>query len=80
MSLSVLTAGAHRAAPDWRKAMAGRKKPKHTCEVCRTLGDIVRALEPEKYRYGAELEVAEAIQTALEQHMKRVVKAAEEKG
>ena len=80
MSLSVLTAGAHGAAPDWREAMAGRKKPKHTCEVCRTLGDVVRALEPEKYQCGAELEVAEAIQTALEQHMKRVAKAAEQKG
>ena len=52
--------------------MAAKQKPEHTCEVCRTLGDVVRALEPEKYRYGAELEVAEAIQAALGKHVARV--------
>jgi hypothetical protein len=49
-------------------------KPEHECEFCRTLGDVVRALEPEKYRSGAELEVAEAIQMALEQHVERATK------
>jgi len=54
--------------------MAKERKPEHSCEVCRTLGDVIRALEPEKYRYGAELEVAEAIQDALGKHLKRVGK------
>ena len=52
-----------------------KRKPEHTCEVCRTLNDVIRALEPEKYRYGAELEVAEAIRAALEEHRERVGKA-----
>jgi len=56
------------------------KKPKHECEVCRTLGDVVRALEAEKYRCGPELEVAEAIQAALDLHAKRATRAAEKKG
>jgi hypothetical protein len=51
-----------------------RREPEHTCEVCRTLGDVVRALAPEKYRCGPELEVAEAIQTALERHVERETK------
>ncbi|MHC5059375.1 MAG: hypothetical protein ACYTKD_32385 [Planctomycetota bacterium] len=52
--------------------MAAKKKPEHECELCRTLGDIVSELEPEKYQCGAELEVAEAIQAALRNHAKRV--------
>jgi hypothetical protein len=35
----------------------------------------VRRLEPEKYRCGPELEVAEAIQVALERHGERAMKA-----
>jgi len=66
-------------APDRRSGMA-KRKPEHTCEVCRTLGDIVRALDPEKYQCGAELEVAEAIQIALEKHLKRVGKRKERTG
>ncbi|MHC5058501.1 MAG: hypothetical protein ACYTKD_27910 [Planctomycetota bacterium] len=54
--------------------MPAKRDGKHSCEVCRTLGDVIRALEPEKYRYGAELEVAEAIQDALDKHVKRVGK------
>ena len=54
--------------------MGKGRKPEHSCEVCRTLGDVVRALEPEKYRCGPELEVAEAIQTALERHVERETK------
>jgi len=56
------------------------KKPEHECELCRTLGDVVRALEPEKYRCGPELEVAEAIEAALERHVKRAARAAVRKG
>ena len=51
-----------------------KRKSEHSCEVCRTLGDVVRALEPEKYQCGPELEVAEAIQAALGKHLKRVGK------
>ncbi len=54
------------------------KKPQHKCELCRTLGDVVRALEPEKYRSGPEREVAEAIQTALQHHVKRAMKTHED--
>ena len=57
--------------------MARERKLEHSCEVCRTLGDVIRALEPEKYRYGAELEVAEAIQAALDKHVRRVGKRKE---
>ena len=60
--------------------MGKERKPEHECELCRTLGDVVRALEPEKYRSGPELEVAEAIQTALDRHVKRAAKAAERTG
>jgi len=58
--------------------MGKGRKPEHECEVCRTLGDVVRALEPEKYRCGPELEVAEAIQAALERHVKRAMKTQED--
>ena len=51
--------------------MGKGRRPEHECELCRTLGDVVRALEPEKYRSGPELEVAEAIRAALEGHVKR---------
>jgi len=54
------------------------KKLEHECELCRTLGDVVRALEPEKYRSGPELEVAEAIQVALERHVERAMKTHED--
>ncbi|MHC5058697.1 MAG: hypothetical protein ACYTKD_28905 [Planctomycetota bacterium] len=54
--------------------MGKRKRREHSCELCRTLGDVIRALEPEKYRCGPELEVAEAIQTALERHVERATK------
>ena len=60
--------------------MAAKRETKHSCEVCRTLGDIVRALEPEKYQCGSELEVAEAIQAALRKHAKRVGHAEKEAG
>jgi len=60
--------------------MGKGKKPEHECELCRTLGDVVRALEPEKYRCGPELEVAEAIQAALDRHVERAAKAAERTG
>jgi len=56
------------------------KKSKHECELCRTLGDVVRALEPEKYRSGPELDVAEAIQAALARHAERAARAAERTG
>jgi len=46
-------------------------KKEHTCEVCRTLGDVLRRLEPEKYRSGAVLEVGEAIEQALDAHAAR---------
>jgi hypothetical protein len=52
-------------SPERGREMGKGRKPAHECELCRTLGDVVRALEPEKYRCGPELEVAEAIQTAL---------------
>jgi hypothetical protein len=55
--------------------MGKGRKLEHECELCRTLGDIVRRLEPEKYRSGPELEVAEAIQVALERHGERAMKA-----
>ena len=58
--------------------MSKGKKPEHKCELCRTLGDIVRRLEPEKYRCGPELEIAEAIQTALERHVERAMKKQED--
>jgi hypothetical protein len=58
--------------------MGKAKKPEHECELCRTLGDVVQALEPEKYRSGPELEVAEAIQTALERHVERSMKTQED--
>ena len=54
--------------------MGKRRGQEHQCELCRTLGDVVRALEPEKYRSGPELEVAEAIQAALERHVERAMK------
>ena len=60
--------------------MAMKRETKHSCEVCRTLGDVVRALEPEKYRCGPELEVAEAIQAALDKHVERVGKRKERTG
>jgi hypothetical protein len=61
-------------SPGRKGEMGKRKKREHECEVCRTLGDVVRALEPEKYRCGPELEVAEAIQAALERHVERATK------
>ena len=76
MPPSVSRAGAGGAPPDWRIGMATKRKPEHSCELCRTLGDVVRRLEPEKYQCGPELEVAEAIQAALEQHVKRMAKMA----
>ena len=54
--------------------MGKGRKPAHECELCRTLGDVVRALEPGKYRCGPELEIAEGIQTALGKHLRRVSK------
>lgn len=51
--------------------MGAEEQQGHECELCRTLGDVVRALEPEKYRCGPELEVAEAIRAALKEHRKR---------
>jgi hypothetical protein len=53
--------------------MVEKKRPEHECELCRTLGDIVRRLEPEKYLSGPEREVAEAIQTALQHHVERAI-------
>jgi len=58
--------------------MGKGRKPEHECELCRTLGDIVRRLEPGKYRCGPELEVAEAIQAALDRHVKRAAKTQED--
>ncbi len=55
--------------------MGKGSEAKHECELCQTLGDVIQALEPEKYRSGPELEVAEAMQTALGEHLKRVSKA-----
>lgn len=53
----------------------GAEEPQaHECELCRTLGDMVRELEPEKYRCGPELEVAEAIRAALGKHLRRAGK------
>ena len=60
--------------------MATKSKPEHSCEVCRTLGDVVRGLEPEKYQCGAELEVATAIQEALKRHLERAGKTKKEDG
>ena len=57
--------------------MAAKKKPEHSCELCRTLGDVVRALDPEKYRYGPECEVGLAFQAALELHKERAHKTEE---
>jgi hypothetical protein len=57
--------------------MGKGRKPEHECELCRTLGDVVGALEPEKYRCGPELEMADAIQAALDRHVKRAAKAAD---
>jgi hypothetical protein len=54
--------------------MGKGREPKHECELCRTLGDVIQALEPKKYRSGPELEVAEAIQMALGKHRERVSK------
>jgi hypothetical protein len=54
--------------------MAAKRKTEHTCELCRTLGDVVRRLEPEKYQCGPELELGEAILAALEEHRERVGK------
>jgi len=79
MGLSASRAGARGPAPDRRSGMA-RRGHEHSCEVCRTLSDIVRALEPEKYRCGPELELAEAIQDALGKHLKRVGKRKESTG
>ena len=62
----------------WRKSLAAKLETKHSCEICRTLGDVVRALEPEKYRCGSELEVAEAIRAALRKHAKRAGHAEKE--
>ena len=58
--------------------MPAKRDGKHSCEVCRTLGDVVLALEPEKYRCGPELEVAEAIRAALRKHAMRVGHAEKE--
>ena len=41
------------------------------CELCRTLGDIVKALKPETLRYGDLLEATEALKTALAAHQER---------
>ncbi len=76
MAPSVSRAGASGTAPDWRSGMARKRKPEHSCEVCRTLGDIVKRLEPEKYQCGPELAVAEAIQAALGRHVKRAAEKA----
>jgi hypothetical protein len=54
--------------------MGKKKRSEHECELCRTLGDIVRRLEPEKYRFGPEREVAEAIRMSLERHVERAMK------
>ncbi|MHC5057676.1 MAG: hypothetical protein ACYTKD_23645 [Planctomycetota bacterium] len=58
--------------------MGKGRKQAHECELCWTLGDVVLALEPEKYRSGPELEVAEAIQKALQQHVGRAMKTQED--
>ena len=50
------------------------ENPEHECELCRTLGDIVRRLEPENYLSGPEREVAEAIQAALDRHVERALR------
>lgn len=55
--------------------MAASKQHEHTCEVCRTLGDVVRALE--KLRYGPGREVSLAIRAALELHKERADKTEE---
>ncbi len=60
--------------------MGKGRKPEHECELCRTLGDMVRVLEPEKHQCGPELEVAEAIQAALDRHVKRAARAEERTG
>ena len=54
-----------------------KRKPEQTCEVCRTLGDLRRKLEPEKHQCGPEPEMGEAIWAALEEHLER---AGEEEG
>ena len=77
--LSVSRAGAYGPAPDRRSEMA-KRKPEHACELCRTLDDIVRALDPEKYRYGPECEVGLAFQAALELHKERAHKTEEGSG
>jgi hypothetical protein len=79
MGLSVSRADARVPAPDRRSGMA-KRKPEHTCELCPTLGDIVRALDPGKYRYGPECEVGLAFQAALELHKERAHKTEEGSG
>jgi hypothetical protein len=49
-----------------------KRKPEHTCELCRTLGDLVEELDPDSYRYGPEFVVGQALRVALDKHRRRV--------
>ena len=51
-----------------------KRKPEHTCELCRTLGDLVEELDPDTYRYGPEFVVGHALRAALDKHRTRVAK------
>jgi hypothetical protein len=62
------------------QGMAAKRNAEQPCELCRTLGDIVRALDPDKYRYGPECEVGLAIRAALELHRERAHKTREGNG
>ena len=60
--------------------MAGKRKTEHSCELCRTLGDLVKELDPDSYRYGPEFVVGHALRTALDKHRRRVGKGEERTG
>ena len=49
-----------------------KRKPEHTCEVCRTLGDLVDELNPDIYVNGPEFVVGHALRAAIQKHVARV--------
>ena len=60
--------------------MAVKRETRHSCEVCRTLGDLVDELDPDIYVNGPEFVVGHALRAALGKHLERVGKRKERTG
>jgi hypothetical protein len=57
--------------------MAAKRETRHSCEVCRTLGDLVDELDPDIYVNGPEFVVGHALRAAIKKHVARVGKGKE---